>query len=84
MTAHHDDGNVILSLSKDPLTLDPFDKLTTPLSLRGEGRGGVQTGYIVYKTNRAHGLQLRARRTVLCPGKKPVPWMKDCSLSQRI
>jgi len=23
-------------MSKDPLTLDPFDKLTTPLSLVGE------------------------------------------------
>jgi len=28
--------NVILSLSKDPLTPTPFDRLTTPLSLGGE------------------------------------------------
>jgi hypothetical protein len=28
--------NVILSLSKDPLTPTPFDRLTTPLSLDGE------------------------------------------------
>jgi hypothetical protein len=36
MTAHHGDGNVILSLSKGPLTPTPFDRLTTPLSLGGE------------------------------------------------
>jgi hypothetical protein len=33
--------NVILSLSKDPLTPTSFDKLTTPLSPQGRGRAGL-------------------------------------------
>jgi hypothetical protein len=56
--------------------------LTPVLSPQGRGRLRVQTGYIVYKLDRAHGLQFRARRTFQCPGKRPVPWMNESNLSQ--
>ena len=55
-----------------------FERLTSS-SLMGEERG-VQTGNIVYKINRAHGLQIKRQRqggTCRCLGSKPVPWINE-------
>ena len=54
------------------------------LSLEGEDEGEVQTGSIVYKTNRAHGLQFKRQRqggTCQCLGNKPAPWINEFNLS---
>ena len=41
-------------------------------------------GSIVYKTNRAHGLQFKRQRqggTCQCLGNKPAPWINEFNLS---
>src|SRR5262245_25470602 len=47
---------------------------------QGEKASEVQTGNIVYKTNRAHGLHAKEHwqgGTCQCLGSKPVPWINE-------
>lgn len=58
--------------------------LTSVLSVEGEEAEGVQTGNMLYKFNRAHGLHAKGHRqggTCRCLGSKPVPWINEFSLS---